>query len=169
MTLCDIEGAGRGICKCYHWLIIPFNSNGKQRLFNSATRPKRGRKEREKMSVLYRWEMQLHLTFLHIWKQTGMPNRCTAKLCSQCQNRGQVEVYGGGWILLDWLCNGGGDAETGGLGGCCMLKPAGPAGGHIGDQSAPLQRCHCRVWSCLRIPPITPHKYTQILLALIPV
>lgn len=42
---------------------------------------------------------------------------CTGKSCSQCQNRGQVEVYGGWWVSLDWLRDGGGDAETGGGGG----------------------------------------------------
>lgn len=47
--------------------------------------------------------------------------------------------------------------RRGGGGFCCMLQPVGPAGGHIGDQSAPLQQCHCRVWSYPAHHPSTIH------------
>lgn len=47
-------------------------------------------------------------------RASQMPERYRSKPCSQCQNRGQVEVYGGWWVFADWLGDGGGDAETGG-------------------------------------------------------
>lgn len=36
------------------------------------------------------------------------------KPCSQCQNRGQVEVYGGWLVFADWLSDVGCDADVAG-------------------------------------------------------
>lgn len=50
---------------------------------------------------------------------------------------------------------------AGGLGVRRLLKPAGPAGGNIGDQSAPLEPCHCRVWNRRLILPVSPPHSTN--------
>lgn len=89
---------------------MPFNSNGKLQLFNSAATQKRQELENVS-SKMANASVPLYPTGT---VRSERQRDAATKFCSQCQNRARVEVYGGWWFFVDWLGDGGGDAETGG-------------------------------------------------------
>lgn len=125
---------------------MPFNSNGKQQLFNSAATQKR---LNWKMSLNQRWQMRLYLSILRKQTEAGRAKRRSGVEVNPAANVKTVarlkSMGDGGSSQIGLVMAAVTQRRVCGGGVCCMLKPAGPADGHIGDQSAPLQPCHCRV------------------------
>lgn len=95
---------------------MPFNSNGKQQLLNSPATQKTAELENVTSSktVNVSFLVPSCPTETYRLRASQASKTCRSKSCSQCQNRGQVEVYGGWLVFTDWLGDDGGDAETGG-------------------------------------------------------
>lgn len=138
---------------------MPFNSNGKEQLYKLCCKTQK-KKPNWEMSLHQSVQMRRYLSLLQKCIEMGRPRRYRGVEVNPAANVktvARLKSMGDGWSLQIGLVMVT-VTQRRGVGSCCMLKPAGPAGGHIGDQSALLQPCHCGVSSCRRIPPITPRR-----------
>lgn len=116
------EGAGKEICKCYHWS-CPLIQMENRPFFKLDCSIEKDELKNDTSSKTVHSSLPFPAK---TWRLGTFPKprRWWSQSCSQCQNRGQVEVYGGWLVFSHWLSDGGDD---GGLGMCCMLKPVGPS------------------------------------------